>query len=310
MRTQALNPGPRFDGLVPRCEVCGRDVDMPYSCSYCGDVHCEDHRLPESHGCAGADEAAEARRERQRTGHPGVEVEGGWTATDRGRASRGSGLWAKLQGNVAKYLLATIGVVYLLEWLALAVGGNPLLTRLFVLDATWWTKPWTLVTSVVAHDPYGFGHILVNGIILFFFGPLLEKQVGSKRFLYLIVAGGVLAGVTQVGFYSTFLGDARGVLGLSGGLMAVMGALTVLGPHLRVLVFFVIPAPLWVMMVGYAAIDLLGFLGGGGGIAHLAHLTGLALGLAAGWRWRQDGLAFRRGRGQVQGGRAMGRQGP
>jgi membrane associated rhomboid family serine protease len=284
-------------------------MDMPYHCSYCNSVHCEQHRLPEAHSCPGKSEAEARARERRRSGHPGVDVQGGgWTDSEpSGRGISGSsGLWDKLQGNVTKYLLIAIVAVYFLEFIALTVGGEALFRQLFVLDAGWWTKPWTLVTSVFAHSPAGFGHILFNGVILFFFGPLLEKRIGSKPFLGLVLAGGVLAGLTQVTFYSTFLGQESGVLGISGALMAVMGALTVLGPHIRVLIFFIIPAPLWAMMLGYAALDLLGFLGGGGGIAHLAHLTGLALGLAAGWRWRQEGYAFPKRRTQIQGGMQRG----
>jgi membrane associated rhomboid family serine protease len=291
-------------------------MDMPYHCSYCNSVHCEQHRLPEAHSCPGKSEAEARARERRRSGHPGVDVQGGgWTDSEpSGRGINGpSGLWDKLQGNVTKYLLFAIVGVFVLESVVeprLLTGFGPgeqanrLFNFLFVLDAGWWTKPWTLLTSVFAHG--GLGHLFFNGIILFFFGPLLEKRIGSKPFLGLVLAGGVLAGLTQVTFYSTFLGQESGVLGISGALMAVMGALTVLGPHIRVLIFFIIPAPLWAMMLGYAALDLLGFLGGGGGIAHLAHLTGLALGLAAGWRWRQEGYAFPKRRTQIQGGMQRG----
>jgi membrane associated rhomboid family serine protease len=286
-------------------------MDMPYRCSYCDSVHCEQHRLPEAHSCPGKREAEARARERRRSGHPGVEMQGGgWTDTSptggRGGFGGASGLWDRLQGNVTKYLLFAIVAVFVLEFVAFAIGGEPLFRTLFVLDATWWTKPWTLVTSVFAHSPNGLSHILFNGIILFFFGPLLEKRIGSKRFLGLVLAGGVLAGLTQVTFYSTFLGQESGVLGISGALMAVLGVLTVLGPHIRVLIFFIIPAPLWAMMLGYAALDLLGFIGGAGGIAHLAHLTGLALGLVYGWRLRQEGYAFPKRRTQLQGGMQRG----
>jgi membrane associated rhomboid family serine protease len=291
---------------------------MPYRCSYCDSVHCEQHRLPEAHMCPGKHEAEARARERRRSGHPGVEVEGSTFGNETSRSGSrrqfgGGGLLDRLEGQLTKYLLYAIVGVFILEVAVeprLLTGFGPgeqanrLFNFLFVLDADWWTKPWTLVTSVFAHG--GFGHLLFNGIILFFFGPLLERRIGSRKFLGLVLAGGILAGVAQVGFYSTFLGDARGVLGISGALMAVMGALTVLGPHIRVLIFFFIPAPLWAMMLGYAALDLAGFIGGGGGIAHLAHLTGLALGLAAGWRWRQQGYAFPKRRSRVQGGMRQG----
>lgn len=281
---------------------------MPYRCSYCDNVYCEQHRLPESHDCHGAHKAAQAARERRRTGHPGVEVQGGGFTTTTQQRSRGRGSvpfgesMGALEGNVTKYLLIAIVAVFAFEFVAIGLGGRELFNLLFVLDADWVTKPWVLLTSVFAHSPASFAHILFNGIILFFFGPLLEKRIGSRRFLYLVLAGGMLAGLAQISFYSTFLGQESGVLGISGALMAIMGALTVLGPRLKVLIFFIVPAPLWLLTIGYAVLDTLGFLSQTGNIAHLAHLTGLVLGLAAGWRLRQAGYAFPGESGRVQAG--------
>jgi Zn-dependent protease len=36
-----------------KCDLCGRDEDLPFTCSYCGGTYCGDHRLPESHACKG-----------------------------------------------------------------------------------------------------------------------------------------------------------------------------------------------------------------------------------------------------------------
>ncbi len=36
-----------------QCDRCGRDVDLPFRCNYCGGYFCSDHRLPEFHGCTG-----------------------------------------------------------------------------------------------------------------------------------------------------------------------------------------------------------------------------------------------------------------
>jgi len=35
------------------CDRCGKDVYMPFRCNYCGGYFCEEHRLPEFHGCTG-----------------------------------------------------------------------------------------------------------------------------------------------------------------------------------------------------------------------------------------------------------------
>jgi Zn-dependent protease len=36
---------------MPRCNVCNKDIDLPFICNYCGGVFCTEHRLPETHAC-------------------------------------------------------------------------------------------------------------------------------------------------------------------------------------------------------------------------------------------------------------------
>ena len=36
-----------------KCDFCGRDEDLPFTCNYCGGTFCAEHRLPESHACKG-----------------------------------------------------------------------------------------------------------------------------------------------------------------------------------------------------------------------------------------------------------------
>lgn len=264
---------------------------MPYRCSYCGNNHCDDHRLPEAHMCAGKHKAAQARLQRELTGDPGVDVKGpSWSQRQTVRGSGWDRDLGRFEGKVTFYLLGLAVAVFILELVVQQSYGLAAFERLFVLDASWPSKPWTLITSVFAHG--SFNHILFNGLVLFFFGPLLERRIGSRRFLALVLAGGVLAGLAQVSFYATFLGQDQGVVGISGALMAIMGALTVLGPRLTVLIFFIVPAPLWALTIGYAALDTLGLFAQTGSIAHIAHLAGLALGLIVGFRLRDKGFKF------------------
>ncbi|MDR2700647.1 MAG: hypothetical protein LBC12_07640 [Nitrososphaerota archaeon] len=46
------------------CQICGIEVDMPYSCPYCGGQFCSQHRLPENHTCP---QISRARTQRQNT---------------------------------------------------------------------------------------------------------------------------------------------------------------------------------------------------------------------------------------------------
>ena len=48
-----------------KCDRCGKDVDMPFRCNYCGGYFCSEHRLPEFHDCPGL-KRGEGKPERSR----------------------------------------------------------------------------------------------------------------------------------------------------------------------------------------------------------------------------------------------------
>jgi membrane associated rhomboid family serine protease len=61
--------------------------------------------------------------------------------------------------------------------------------------------------------------------------------------------------------------------------------LTVLNPDLKVYLYFILPVPIWLLTFGYAGLSVFGALGSTNvlnNVAHIAHLSGLVLGLAYG----------------------------
>ena len=154
---------------------------------------------------------------------------------------------------------------------------------------------WTLLTSMFIHG--GFAHLFVNMISMFFIGGLVEKLIGRKRFLWFYLGSGLIAGLFFVGF--AFLGvfvpggetifggvDAFAV-GASGALFGLGGLLAVLIPRLKVLVFFIIPMPMWLamaaLMFGLWAISI----GAGLPVGNTAHLGGLVVGVVYGFYLRK-----------------------
>ncbi|MEK6985042.1 MAG: rhomboid family intramembrane serine protease [Candidatus Thermoplasmatota archaeon] len=163
----------------------------------------------------------------------------------------------------------------------------------FVINTDVLWRPWTLITSTVAHDTGGFTHLLFNGVTLFFFGPSVERLVGTRRFLLLFFLGGALSGVLQVELSAAF-GNGGGALGASGALMLLFGLLMVLMPNEKLLVYGIVPVPFWIAGIGYAALDVLGAFNPASRIGNYAHLAGMALGLGYGlWMradWRRRGV--------------------
>lgn len=153
---------------------------------------------------------------------------------------------------------------------------------------------WRVIGFQFLHSHYSFGHILLNMIALFFFGPMVEQQLGSKRYLafYLLcgICGALLYGLLNVGgFLSSMMGVkipgllfndmATPLVGASAGVFGVLMAGAFLAPNATVLVFFLLPMRLKTMAYILVAIAFFTVLFGGGNAGGEAgHLGGAIAG--------------------------------
>jgi membrane associated rhomboid family serine protease len=166
--------------------------------------------------------------------------------------------------------------VNLLVFIATVITPNFILL-LGLQPASFLSMPWTIVTNMFVHS--GIWHILANMITLYFFGSFLYQLIGRNRFLLVYFAGGILGNI----FYLLLAPSPFSIaIGASGAIFAVAGVLVVLMPRLRVLLYFIVPLPLWVVVLVFFVIW--SFLPG---IAWQAHLGGLVFGLIAGYFFRR-----------------------
>ena len=152
---------------------------------------------------------------------------------------------------------------------------------------------WRFISFQFLHA--NFWHVFMNMFGLWIFGPLVERQLGRKRFLafyllcgiiggllYLLlnVAGGVLAdyGMNSVPFLLP--NDPHlPLVGASAGVFGVLFAGAYLAPNMTVLLFFVIPMRLVTLAYGLVILAVFTLWTNGenaGGEA--AHLGGAAAG--------------------------------
>jgi membrane associated rhomboid family serine protease len=137
-------------------------------------------------------------------------------------------------------------------------------------------QPWQLFTSAFLHG--GLAHIALNMFALYSFGTMVERVMGSVRFAWLYFASVLAAAVVQLLVVTATI--EQGVVptvGASGGVFGVLLAFGVLFPHSRVMLLFPpIPMKAWVLVAGYAVIELTsGVFGSSQGVAHFAHLGGM-----------------------------------
>jgi len=265
---------------------------MPYQCGHCGGTYCAEHRLPESHDCPGLDNWNDPKGVFDSGFDDSVNDSGSSeSVTDRFGVDTGPGsVFGYFRGNMTYLFLAIIAVVFVLEHVVILTLGAGAFQSLFVLRLSHPLYVWTWVTSVFSHAPFSFGHIVGNGIIIYFFGRLAEQQMGSKKFTVFFLGSGMLAGLGQIGLQALQGGSsAYGVLGASGAALAILAFLTVIKPDLRVYLYFLLPVPIWAITGFYAILSAAGTLAPGatllgGNIAHTAHLIGLVIGLWYGRR--------------------------
>ncbi len=173
--------------------------------------------------------------------------------------------------NAYLILLALNIGVFFLQFLL----GDSFTQSLYLDPATVLQEPWTLFTSMFLHGSPA--HLIFNMYALLIFGGLIETRIGSKRFVGAYLAAGLFAGI----LYSIF--SSAPALGASGAIMAILGLAIMLLPDLQVLFFFVVPMSLRTAGIIFAAIDIFGLFNPSSGIAHVAHLGGLAVGLIYGY---------------------------
>ncbi|WP_227354861.1 rhomboid family intramembrane serine protease [Haladaptatus salinisoli] len=304
---------------MANCDVCGQNENMPYKCRMCGGTFCGEHRLPENHSCPGLNEWNDPKGVFDSGFDDSVENRG--RSGTFGVSTGTGGPLAYFRGNMTFVFLGLMWLTYVAQ-IAIAplFGINPPTQgqfdmqwfNIFTLNTAHPFYVWTWFISIFAHG--SIGHIAINSIVLYFFGPVVERRIGSKKFTVLFLATGALSGLAQV--WATILtqpGQLAPVLGASGAIAAIMGVLTVLNPNLRIYLYFIIPMPLWLATLAfavYSAFTSVAFGVGAGGVAQLAHLTGLGLGLLYGAKLRKEGQRAPKqlefgggGRGGMGGGR-------
>ncbi|MEU6475633.1 rhomboid family intramembrane serine protease [Streptomyces sp. NPDC047017] len=155
----------------------------------------------------------------------------------------------------------------------------------------------TPATALFVHG--GWVHLLGNMLFLYVFGAMTEQRMGRVRFTLFYLGCGYLA---LLGYAAAHAGSGQTLVGASGAISAVLGALLYLFPRARVtsllpfLFFLPLRLPAWVVLPFWAALQWLaaGQAAQGPGVAYLAHVIGFALGFAVAWV-RYGGRARRAG---------------
>ncbi|MCK9538306.1 rhomboid family intramembrane serine protease [Dokdonella sp.] len=145
---------------------------------------------------------------------------------------------------------------------------------------------WQVVTYGFLHG--GFTHLAFNMFALWMFGGAIEHVLGTRPFIIYYFTCVVGAALAQLAVVYWFTGGYYPTLGASGGVFGLLLAFGMMFPHQRIMLLFPpIPMPAWLFVTGYGVIELiLGVTGTQAGVAHFAHLGGMAIGFLLIVYWR------------------------
>jgi membrane associated rhomboid family serine protease len=141
-------------------------------------------------------------------------------------------------------------------------------------------KPWSIITALFTH--FEFGHLFWNMFMFFITGKLFVQFFGNTRLLSTYIFGGIFGGLIHILSYLIFPYFAEqipaSIVGASAAVSAIVGALVFYKPELKLQLPFNIQLPFWLLALFFIAGDLTN-LTSEDGVAHFAHLGGVAFGI-------------------------------
>lgn len=170
---------------------------------------------------------------------------------------------------------------------------------------------WQVVTHMFMHG--GIWHIFFNMYTLFIFGIVVERILGSKKFLlfYFVCGFGAAAlhmGIQHIEMQSFIAAGTPSALqsiaqlkmtptvGASGAIYGVLMGYAMLFPESKMTLIFppITLSAKWMVII-FAVIELFtGVVGWADGVAHFAHLGGMLIGWLMILWWRKRGVLFNR----------------
>lgn len=187
---------------------------------------------------------------------------------------------------VTVFIIVACVVVFILE----LIGGDAFVTQWSVIPAeiTSGHRWITIITSTFMHGSWL--HIIGNMVFLWAFGPEIEDAMGSGRYLFFYLLGGIVANVAQI---AAMPASTIPNLGASGAIAAVMGAFLVTYPRDEILTVIIFGFFARVTEVSAGLLIGVWFVlqlfnagtvaqSNTGGIAYLAHVGGFIFGAVLG----------------------------
>ncbi|SMO62157.1 rhomboid family protein [Solitalea koreensis] len=189
-----------------------------------------------------------------------------------------------------QFIAVNVGVFFIIQLLkvvellfSLPVNISTFLIQHLSLPSslnTLLTQPWSLFTYMFLHA--NLLHLLFNMLGLYWFGQVVEEFLGSKKFRWIYLLGGVIGGILFIAAYNVFplfaeIKNSSTILGASAGVMAIVVAAATLVPNFPFMLLLLGEVRIKYIAFFYILFDLISIASANAG-GHISHLGGALLG--------------------------------
>lgn len=196
----------------------------------------------------------------------------------------------KYGGSIAKIIVIAclVFVLQLALWfvgdLVLKMGLGTKIISYFQMPSSFQLfikQPWSIFTYMwMHHDPF---HLLFNLLGIYWFGNVVKDLIGDAKIFPIFIFGGLFGGLFYFLFsdlliFGTFWKGTFMLLGASGGLMALLGAATILAPDYTFMLFIFGAVKLRWIALFYVVLDVFSIINANNLGGSLAHLGGFIFG--------------------------------
>jgi membrane associated rhomboid family serine protease len=141
-------------------------------------------------------------------------------------------------------------------------------------------NPWTYITSIFLSG--SIYQLFVDGLALFFLGIAFEYLYGSRNLITLFILSGIFGNFAF--FLQYFNNPLVGGLGASGAISGILGALAVLRPKEKIIIFpIIIPIDMFYAAIFWIIFNLIGLIYPFAPIGFSAHIGGTLFGMLYGY---------------------------
>ena len=197
--------------------------------------------------------------------------------------------WNKEKNALVKIILINVVVFvsasFIEIFLTLSGAGDAfkLFINKLMLPAsftTFITQPWSLISYFFLH--LGFTHILWNMLFLYWFGKIIQDNIGNNAVISLYVLGGIIGGLSYMAlfniipYYDNRISESL-MLGASAGVFSIVAGSATLLPNYTFYLLFLGPVRIKYIALFYILLSFLDVTGSNAG-GEIAHLGGAMIG--------------------------------